>query len=294
MNKCFQAISLLTLLMALVSCTDGTFKEGKYFAGDKYVTAAKLNKGKSIYEEYCMACHGVKGDGKGVAAKGLVPLPRDFTLGVYKFGRVASGDLPHDDDFREIIKNGLHGTAMLPWDMSDEQIDSVVQYIKTFAPNVWEGKDKKLGDQIKPTKDPYGEAHRSAAINRGRDVYHIVAQCQSCHRAYVSKSEIKSMAKRVNNENWAEVDSTIFKVKPQDSQYGVKTTPPDFTWHQVRSAQSVDQLYVRLASGVGGTAMPSWKDTLADDDIWAVAHYVHYLMSLRGSHERDAIVGGLE
>ena len=30
-----------------------------------------LKKARSIYTEYCMACHGVNGDGKGVAAKGL-------------------------------------------------------------------------------------------------------------------------------------------------------------------------------------------------------------------------------
>jgi hypothetical protein len=47
-----------------------------------------------------------------------------------------------------ILKNGLHGTAMLPWDLTEQQMFNVVQYIKTFAPEKWVGEDKKLGDII--------------------------------------------------------------------------------------------------------------------------------------------------
>lgn len=283
----------IALLLGLVGCNETTFKEGRHFAGGRYASADTLNLGKTVYDEYCMACHGMNGDGKGVSAKGLLPPPRDFTLGLYKFGDVISGELPQDKDFHKIIKKGLHGTAMLPWDMSDGQIDAVVQYIKTFAPKVWEGQDKKLGEPIRPSKDPYGLAHRSAAIERGKEVYHVVAQCQSCHRAYASKSELTALFKKVNNENMTEFDPAIYDVKPQDSQYNVKNTPPDFTWHNVRSASTVEELYVRLVAGVGGTAMPSWKDTLKDEDIWAVAHYVHHLMSLKDTPAREALVGSL-
>ena len=59
--------------------------------------------GKSVYAEYCMACHGVDGKGNGVASKGLVPPPRNFTLGLYKFGKVVAGDLPHDEDMTHIF-----------------------------------------------------------------------------------------------------------------------------------------------------------------------------------------------
>ena len=37
--------------------------------------------------------------------------------GIYKFGSVAAGQLPTDDDFVRIIRGGLHGTAMLAWDV---------------------------------------------------------------------------------------------------------------------------------------------------------------------------------
>ena len=68
---------------------------------------------------------------------------------------------------------------MLQWDMSKEQVHNVIQYIKTFAPKAWEGKGKKLGEELVVSKDPYGPSHKSFAIQKGKEVYHLVAQCQS-------------------------------------------------------------------------------------------------------------------
>ena len=56
--------------------------------GGKIVPANVLTEGERAYTQYCRACHGDKGDGKGPAAKGVRPPPRDFTLGVFKFAAV--------------------------------------------------------------------------------------------------------------------------------------------------------------------------------------------------------------
>lgn len=268
-------------LMALVSCSDTHFKEDKIFAGGVYATAKQLNDGKSLYTEYCMPCHGVKGDGHGVSSKGLSVPPRNFKLGQYKFGQVVSGELPHDEHFFNILKKGLNGTAMLPWDLTEQQMFNVVQYIKTFAPEKWEGADKKLGEVIVAGKDPYGDAHKDSAIQRGKEVYHIVAQCWTCHRAYASRAELTQMSQKINNSPMNEIDPEMFHVKLQPSDYDIATMPPEFTYDQVRSAVTVEELYVRINSGVGGTAMASWKGVLQDDEIWAVAHYVKSLMDMK-------------
>ena len=112
---------IVPLFFLLLSCSDNSFQEGKFFAGNIYVPAKTLNTGKMLYTEYCMPCHGVKGDGKGVSSKGLTVPPRDFTKGLYKFGRVEAGGPPRDEDFYRIIKRGLHGTAMIPWDMDKDR-----------------------------------------------------------------------------------------------------------------------------------------------------------------------------
>jgi mono/diheme cytochrome c family protein len=282
--KGLNLVLAVAALTTLVSCSESHFKEDKIFAGGVLAPAKAMNDGKSTYTEYCMPCHGVNGDGNGTSAKGLQVPPRNFKLGQYKFGRVVSGELPHDEDFYKILREGLTGTAMLPWkELSDQQMFNLVQYIKTFAPAKWEGADKKLGETIVMTKDPYGAAHEESAIQRGKEVYHAVAQCWTCHRAYVSHAEFSEISQKINNKPVTEFDPEMYHVKLQPNDYGYNSMPPEFTYDSIRSAKSVDEIYVRLNAGVGGTAMPSWKGTLQDDEIWAVAHYVKYLMDLKSN-----------
>ena len=44
---------------------------------------------------------------------------------------------------------GLHGSAMLPWDLTEKQMFQVMSYVKTFAPKTWEGKIKTWRPQYK-------------------------------------------------------------------------------------------------------------------------------------------------
>jgi mono/diheme cytochrome c family protein len=279
-------------LLVLVSCQQKHFSEGKFFAGGKYVSADKLNLGKSVYEENCFACHGLQGDGNGVAAKGLYPPVRNFKQGQFKFGVVYDGGLPHDKTLKKLIREGLHGTAMLPWDVTHEHLDAVVQYIKTFAPEVWEGKEKKLGKPIVLSPDPFGLANRKAAIQRGAHVYHIEAQCTSCHRGYVTVTGFNDLVAAYGGDRISELEEGFYEVKPQDTDYGAKMIPPDFTWHTVRSAKTVEELAYRIAAGVGGP-MPTWKDVLEDDQIWATAYYVQSLIDLKDKAKRKEFMATL-
>ena len=295
-------MSKTLVLLALVfnfGCSDTTFKKGIWFAGNNYIPAEQLNHGKSIYEDYCMACHGDKGDGNGVASKGLFPPPRNLKLGIYKFGHVVAGDLPHDDYFVKIMLEGLNGTAMLPWDMSKKQALAVTQYIKTFALKTWQGKDKKLGVKILPNNDPFGLARKTFAIEKGKEVYHVVAQCQTCHRAYISKQELSDLTYKINKEKMEkdDFDDDLYQIKIQESEHAYKTLPPDFTWHHIRSVnykkETVKDLFVRLAAGVNGANMPAWKETIKDDEIWAAAYYVKSLMDLRDTPKRDRLMDSI-
>ena len=280
--KVLNFVMAIMALSIVVSCSESHFKEDKIYAGGVYAPAKALNDGKSTYTEYCMPCHGVNGDGNGTSAKGLSVPPRNFKLGQYKFGRVVSGELPHDEDFYKLLREGLAGTAMLPWkELSDQQLFNLVQYIKTFAPAKWDGADKKLGEAIIVTKDPYGEAHKESAIQRGKEVYHAVAQCWTCHRAYVDHAEFSAISQKINGKPTTEFDPEMYHIKLQPNDYGYSSMPPEFTSDLVRSAKTVEELYIRLNAGVGGTSMPSWKGTLQDDEIWAVAHYVKSLIDLK-------------
>ena len=294
-------VRYFVLLSLLVACKGNDFKESKTFVGNQVVEADTLNLGKQVYIEYCAACHGMKGDGNGQAAKGSFPPPRNFKQGLYKFAYVAEAALPTDEDFKRIIQHGLNGTAMLKWDISEKQTYAVTQYIKTFAPQVWESKDNEKGVPLDFIKDPYGAARQEYAIQKGKEVYHGVADCQSCHRAYVSFDELSQINEKINGEPLDDRDSDIYKLKLQESEYYFHDStdrlaqfiPPDFTYHELRSINKVEDIYKRLKAGVTGTGMPAWGETLTDEEIWATAYYVQSLVNLRGAPERTQMIKSL-
>jgi mono/diheme cytochrome c family protein len=82
--------------------------------------------GQLIYEEMgCPICHGHQGGGDGFMAEGLNPKPRDFT-DFKSMSRLSDMTMTHS------IKNGISGTAMPSWNLTDNQVNDVIAYIKTF------------------------------------------------------------------------------------------------------------------------------------------------------------------
>lgn len=273
-----MVVSMIALFLSTACVVEKSpFKEAKILGG-KEVPAKVLNLGYTTYTEYCIQCHGVDGKGEGPSAKGLLPPPRNLTQGLYKFPWVAYGELPHDEDFVRIIRHGLKGSAMLPWDISDERLDAVIQYIKTFAPAVWEGKDKVLGAKLELPADPFGDTYRHQGIEKGRKVFHVTAACTQCHRGYATKEEITGWAKEMGTT--IELGADLYQLKNQDGEYNYKVLPPDFTYHSLRSITDVPSIVQRLMYGVTGSGMPGWKDVVTDEELWALAYYVQDLREI--------------
>ena len=312
------AAALLACGTSACSSHDYPFKEGKTFAGNIEVSAHDLNSGYEAYTLYCYACHGEKGDGKGPSSYGLRPPPRDFTKGIFKFARLRSSDeLPHDEDLFRIVRGGLHGTAMLPWDIPDIELDKIVQYIKTFAPQKWETR-KKNGDLVKtlepfePGKDPW-EGKVEQGVARGKELYHLRAECLNCHPSYETKADLYKLSVDATKRDPASFkviggfrDDPYGSVAKDSPEYGVKILPPDFVMHPVRSVCPIgsprcpepnaegrrvqlEDLFRVLSFGVY-PIMPAWKGAgLSDEDIWALAHYVESLIELRGTPQALAL-----
>lgn len=84
------------------------------------------SNGELIYKEMgCVMCHGIQGDGNGFLAGGLNPKPRDFTD--YKvMSRVP------DQSIMDAVNNGIFGTAMPSFDLSDAQVADLTVYLRSF------------------------------------------------------------------------------------------------------------------------------------------------------------------
>ncbi|MAE70373.1 MAG: hypothetical protein CME06_07895 [Gemmatimonadetes bacterium] len=294
--------------------------------GGREVDAATLNAGREAYSFYCYPCHGEKGDGRGPSATGLRTPPRDLRAATFKFAGVIDG-LPHDEDLARIVKNGLSGTAMLPWPVPEEELNDIIQYIKTFSPEGegWRDEDFELGEQVLPGADPWQGKSEEAAVEQGRTLYHSMVMCYQCHPAYETPARINEYRAELGMAPVAGFRESLWRPAPKASatftrpmpgdppcseddecggddqicrfgrcEQAMMVLPPDFTFNELRDGTSLPDLYRTIAVGIPGTAMPSWIDGLSEEDIWSLAHYVQYLTGLRGSAERERIAERLQ
>ncbi|HET6924082.1 MAG TPA: cytochrome c, partial [Anaeromyxobacteraceae bacterium] len=117
---------------------------------------------------------------------------------------------------------------------------------------------------------------------------HGLAQCTACHPSYLSKRGIDEASRLLTGKGVADFRDDMYGSVLKESDYGVKLLPPDFTRFKLRSVRAEhrgEDLYRVIASGVGGTAMPTWSGGLPESDLWALAHYVESLVALQGSEE---------
>lgn len=276
MNKLF-----LPLLgaVAVLACEPRDWGPDKLGLGKSNAEVEQLRTGREVYANYCAGCHGDKGDGNGPAARFLSPKPRDFRLGRIKFAAVASGEAPRDEDYIRIISHGLSGTSMPSFDLlSAREKSAVVAYVKSYYSG-W--KEDGQGGQISAGKDPWSD-DPAAGRAEGRKVYHGLAKCWSCHPAYETPESIKQISVESSLPE-PSLRENLYEGEVKDSQWGAPIKAPDFLIDRVKNGNDVNTIALVVASGVGGTAMPTWAGALEPEQIWGLAYYVQSIAALRAT-----------
>jgi cytochrome c oxidase cbb3-type subunit 2 len=94
------------------------------------ITEANLNRGKEVFLDRCVGCHGIAGDGKGPGATFLSPPPADFT----DADDACCGGDTGPGDFYYRILHGWPGTAMENFGdrLSVDDIWRLSMFIKTI------------------------------------------------------------------------------------------------------------------------------------------------------------------
>jgi mono/diheme cytochrome c family protein len=275
----------IAALVALAGCQDSQIRGGERLGG-RDVSAAQLRRGERVYRHYCIVCHGEHGDGRGIAAAGLSPPPRDFTTARFKFAGIQDRGLPADYQLERTIRAGLAGTAMRGWPLGEEDLLAVVQYIKRFSRPGEGFRNPALvvkAPEVPP--DPFtDQAARRAAVAEGERLYHSVFQCASCHPAYVSARTARSWGTELR------ATAAHAPVAKWSANYRSVLLPPDFYRHPLRSVSDRDpgpgidldprDLYRVVAYGLMGP-MPGYGD-LGSREVWQVAYYVASLAARRG------------
>jgi cytochrome c oxidase cbb3-type subunit 2 len=218
------------------------------------VDAVASVDGKGVYKKHCAPCHGEKGKGFGAVAHALYPKPRDFAIASYKIRSTPSGSLPTNEDLIRTISVGMSGTSMIGWKgvLEDEEIESLIPVLKGFS-EIFE--DEKPAPTVK-----VGRPIRSslATIVKGKEIYTKMG-CWKCH-GKTGKGDGPS-------------SDTL------EDDWKIPIQPYDFTkGTNLKGGNSDKDIYLRFTTGMSGTPMPSFADSLNEEERWYLVHFVKSLM----------------
>ena len=207
-----------------------------------------LTLGREVYDARCVGCHGKNGDGNGPAATFLSPRPRNLTLGVFKFRTTPSGSLPTDGDLYRTVTRGVRWTAMPMWhELLDDERIAVVAFIKTLSGR-WNHERPEppatIGDP--PTATP-------ELVARGKDLYQK-AKCSRCH------------GEEGKGDGESAPDLT------DDLKFPIR--PADLTRGRLKGGSTVRDVFRTMTLGLDGSPMPSFADSMSEEERWAISYYV--------------------
>ncbi len=209
-----------------------------------------VDQGKALYEKKCAVCHGDEGKGDGPAEFVLFPKPRDFTKGIFKLRSTTT--LATDADLFKTITQGVPGTIMPSWGtVSEADRWNLVAYIRSLS---------VIEEQASPmVKIPKPPLQSGKLLTLGKH-YYTEAGCVDCHGAN-GRGDGKKAAKL--KDDW-----------------GYPIVPYDFTTAgRMKAGSTIQDIYRTLTAGIGGTPMPSFVDSVGEQERWGLGYYV---LSLAG------------
>ncbi|MHB9150757.1 MAG: c-type cytochrome [Thermoleophilia bacterium] len=209
------------------------------------LTIENWDKGRDLYAERCLTCHGPAGKGDGPYA--MINNARPADLRQPRFTA-----LPPEFFFWR-ISEGVPGTVMPKWHLSlaEDERWLVTLYVQNafmdMVPHLTDEGDLPAEyDIVNPLPvDP-------PTLDEGKAIY--VAYCQFCH----------GYGGRGNG-----VDAA-----------GLRPTPPDFNDPAFYSQWKDGDWFWRVSESLPMRAMPKWKKVLDERQRWAVANYVRYVLAL--------------
>jgi len=224
-----------------------------------------LYLGQEIYRINCSVCHSIDGDGNGSAASMFRIRPRDFRVGIFKFRSTSSGSLPTDDDLLRTVTQGLRWTGMLGRpDLGENDRRAVIQYIKTFSPRLMKENPGK------PVGVPPAPEITSQILQQGKRLYDE-AGCSDCHGP-AGRGDGPSSTRLKDDWGWA-------------------IRPSDLTWRPLKRGSDTRETYLTLVTGLSGTPMPSYVDSLSSRELWALVYYLESLVPADHRLDPNQVLG---
>jgi mono/diheme cytochrome c family protein len=221
-------------------------------------TEAQREAGKTLYLKNCVQCHGEKGDGEGYATPHLLPRPRDFTTGKFKVRTTPNGALPTHQDLVNIIRRGMPYTSMPGWpELTEQDVSNLAYYIKTFSPSFADP-----ANAPQPIELPSAPSATNESVDLGKKLY-VETGCVKCHG------------------NLGRADGPSAPTLTDELDHPIRAADLSYPW-TFRGGSSREDIFRTMSTGLNGTPMPSFSDSLTVEQRWAITDFI---LSLAPSSE---------
>ena len=230
-------------------------------------TEAQRESGRQAYLKNCSQCHGDKGDGEGYATPHLLPKPRNFTTGKFKVRTTPSGALPSHQDLVNIIRRGMPYTSMPAWpNLSDQEVSDIAYFIKTFSPDF----SNPESAAVQPIEIPSAPRSTNESIELGRKLYEETG-CVKCHGTF-GRADGPSAPTLV--DDWG------YPIRPADLAQ---------SW-TFRGGSTREDIFRTMSTGLNGTPMPSFADSLSPEQRWAITDFIESLSGTTGPGYTNLVI----
>ncbi len=221
----------------------------------------------ALYQKYCSACHGEKGNAQSRAGSSLNPPPRDFTAPAVRQALTRERMITS-------VTHGRPGTAMVGWGnrLSSRQIEGIVDHIRaTFMQP-----EPAASTPASPaTASPH--AHTAAAPRGGPG---------SNSRRIIPPNA--SLGERIYINNCA-VCHGDKGAGAMWTQATLNPSPRNFTSAEARRDLTRERMINSVTYGRPDTAMMSFKSRLSDPEIAAVVDHIRATFMSGAAPSDDAV-----
>jgi mono/diheme cytochrome c family protein len=247
------------------------------------LTKGHIAEGARLFKRHCADCHNTTGDGRGAkSGQFVVPFPRDYRQGIFKFTTSGDGIKPRRADLLRTIHDGLKGTAMPAFSLLQEgERDLLAGYVMYLAirgqvefeslralvgcqPNDPATRLKAIlaewekADAAPPIPAPLddgepGSPEFEKAVRRGYQLFIAKADnsCVSCHGDFGRKPVLRY------------------------DVWGTVSKPANFTETNFKGGSRPEDVYARIRFGIPAVGMPAHAPPqFSDRDVWDLTRFV--------------------